>query len=56
MYGLTSQLRRAAVAIPSNVSEGHQHGTKRWPILPVMCGVSFRGCADRSPNGPVLDP
>ena len=30
MYGLTSQLRRAAVAVPSNVSEGHQHGTKAY--------------------------
>jgi len=28
----------------------------RWPILPVMCGVCFMGCADRWPNGPALDP
>ena len=30
IYGLTAQLRRAAVAIPSNVSEGHQQGTKAY--------------------------
>lgn len=29
-YGLTAQLRRAAVGIPSNVSEGHQQGTKAY--------------------------
>jgi four helix bundle protein len=26
-YGLTMQLRRAAVGIPSNISEGHRRGT-----------------------------
>ena len=30
LYGLTSQLRRAAVAIPSNLSEGHQQSTKAY--------------------------
>jgi four helix bundle protein len=29
-YGLSSQLRRAAIAIPSNVGEGHRHGTKAY--------------------------
>ena len=30
MYGLTGQLRRAAIGIPSNLSEGHQRGTKAY--------------------------
>src|SRR5688500_1041453 len=30
VYGLTAQLRRAAVGIPSNVSEGHQLGPRAY--------------------------
>ena len=30
LYGLTSQLRRAVVSIPSNIGEGHQQGTKSY--------------------------
>ena len=40
LFGLTSQLRRAAVAIPSNVAEGHRHGTtayRHYVIIALGC-------------------
>lgn len=30
MYGLTSQVRRSAVSIPSNIAEGFMRGSKEY--------------------------
>jgi four helix bundle protein len=29
VYGLTSQMRRCAISIPSNIAEGHGHSTRK---------------------------
>ncbi len=40
MYGLVSQLQRAAVSIPSNISEGRarQHSKEFLQYLSIACG------------------
>ena len=40
LFGLTMQLRRAAVGIPSNVSEGHQYkgrAYRRYVVIALGC-------------------
>ena len=43
-FGLTAQLRRAAVAIPSNISEGHQHGTRGYLRYVIIALGSTAEC------------
>jgi len=43
-FGLTSQLRRSAVGIPSHVAEGHQHGTRAYRHYVVMALGSQAEC------------
>ncbi|MGH9240527.1 MAG: four helix bundle protein [Vicinamibacterales bacterium] len=43
-YGLTSQLRRAAVAIPSDISEGHVQGTRTYLRYVVIAMGSVAEC------------
>ena len=40
LFGLTSQVRRSAVGIPSNVAEGHQHkgrAYRRYVVIAIGC-------------------
>lgn len=39
LYGLTSQIRRAAVAIPSNIAEGHGRGSTRYFLQ--FAGIAY---------------
>ena len=43
-FGLTAQLRRAAVAIPSNISEGHPQGTRAYLRHVVIAMGSVAEC------------
>ena len=39
-FGLVAQLRRSVVGVPSNISEGHQHGTRayrRFVVIALGC-------------------
>ena len=38
VYGLTSQMRRCAVSIPSNIAEGSQRGTQKDFAYFIICG------------------
>jgi four helix bundle protein len=41
LYGLTSQIRRCAVSIPSNMAEGYMRGTKEYiHFLKIALGSS----------------
>jgi four helix bundle protein len=43
-YGLSSQMRRAAVAIPSNVSEGHLQGSRTYLRYVIIAMGSMAEC------------
>lgn len=41
LYGITSQIRRSAVSIPSNIAEGYMRGSKEYvQFLKVALGSS----------------
>jgi four helix bundle protein len=42
VYGLTSQMRRCVVSIPSNIAEGHARGTKEYvQFLKIAIGFAL---------------
>ena len=44
LYGITSQLRRAAVSIPANIAEGYMRGTKEYvQFLKIALGSCAEG-------------
>src|SRR3989338_791109 len=44
IYGLTSQMRRAAISIPSNIAEGRGRGTKKE--FTQFLRISYGSCAE----------
>jgi four helix bundle protein len=40
VYGLTSQIRRAAISVPSNIAEGYSRNSKKqfFHFLSIACG------------------
>jgi four helix bundle protein len=44
MFGLTSQLRRASISIPSHVAEGHQQSTRAYRYYVVRALGSQAEC------------
>lgn len=44
VYGLTSQVRRAAVSIPSNIAEGHARGSSKETIR--YCSIAKGSLAE----------
>jgi hypothetical protein len=51
IYGLTSQLRRSAISIPSNISEGQgRHSSKEFgQFLAIAMGPLRQGKKDTQP-------
>jgi 23S rRNA-intervening sequence protein len=56
-YGLTAQLRRAAVSVPSNTSEGHRQGSKiyRNSVLIALGSRAHPRPLDRQSRWPTVE-
>jgi hypothetical protein len=46
VYGLTQQMRRAAVSVPSNIAEGKEHRSDRVYAFSLSCSWIIAGIAD----------